>query len=255
MIAKSLSVWALNILCHQKGRTFGIEASEQLQRSGIKLIGPPLALYCNRSAAAAGDDEVHFIAALVPPIVNLAGLEAAMHLVQNKMFPQYPHIIGTQAVPTPEAANKAGIEPIDLRRSHNLRRFVTVERPDDMSHKSRLKRGQIVADGGPADFTGASVFSGFENAPAVDQQKFQQPLERMTTLKTKKLQDILGPIAVNPFLILHLGRAVIQKKRRQSAVEHAAFQCAVTEIDSIGGNHRCQPEVGLAPRQGITELG
>ena len=67
MIAKSLSVWALNILCHQKGRTFGIEASEQLQRSGIKLIGPPLALYCNRSAAAAGDDEVHFIAALVPP--------------------------------------------------------------------------------------------------------------------------------------------------------------------------------------------
>lgn len=64
------------------------------------------------------------------PVVEGLALEGGEWFVQDKVLPEETEIVGPERRPAPMVADEAGIEPVDLRRRHDLRRPARAEWPD-----------------------------------------------------------------------------------------------------------------------------
>ena len=97
-------------------------------------------------------------------------------------------------------ADEAGIKSIDLRCGDNLCSPASCEWSHHMSDERCLQDPEVVGNGGPAHLTRPGIAAGLENSPTMDEQKFNEPLERVTPFEAEQLLDVLGPVGVHPLL-------------------------------------------------------
>src|SRR3990170_5080747 len=66
----------------------GIATSKRPEMRGIELAGRTLALDRRGRLAAGGDDEIHLVAVLAPPVMDRRPPEVSLQLVEDEVLPE-----------------------------------------------------------------------------------------------------------------------------------------------------------------------
>ena len=82
------NVLAVNVGGNDEVFPLGMAASERPEPGIFKGVGSSLAFDGDGWPSGAGDHEIHFVAVFVPPVVNVASLQASLDLVEDKMLPE-----------------------------------------------------------------------------------------------------------------------------------------------------------------------
>src|SRR5271157_65341 len=195
-------LWVLLAECEQVG--------------SIEIACRPLALYGQRLSPARRQHKIHFMSALIAPVMQLLGLEVCHDLIQYKMFPQNPQVLGTQFLPATVVTHKSRVEAVHLRGRHDLICSMRAEGADYVGYKRRLQDLQISTDCRAAHCTGTRKAGSFKDPAALGQHQLDELLERTAALQPEQFLDVLGPVGVHPLLKITLGELISQKERRQS---------------------------------------
>ena len=99
-----------------------IGAAKGAEVCRIEIAGCPLALDGGRRRAPAGQDEVDLVAVLAAPVVDAAGAQVRMDLVEDEVLPQEPQVLAAERVPAAVVADEARVEAVDLRGGDDLGR-------------------------------------------------------------------------------------------------------------------------------------
>src|ERR1035437_10727593 len=89
--------------------------AECLQVGSIEIVCRPPTLYGQRLSPARREHKIHFMSALIAPVMHLAGLEVCHDLIQYEMLPQNPQVLGTQFLPAAVVTHKSSVEAVHLR--------------------------------------------------------------------------------------------------------------------------------------------
>jgi len=122
-----------------------------------------------------------------------------------------------------------------------------------VDHQRGLEHGEVVSDRRSADLACAREGRGLEDTATLSHEQLDEALEGLSALEAEQLEDVLGPIGVDPLLEVTLRRLLGEEKRRQASVQHPVLQILVAEVCEIGERHGRQPDLGLAAGEGVPE--
>jgi hypothetical protein len=77
----------------QNHASFGIEGLERHEVARLSCLEFPFAFHGDGRESPTGENEVEFVLLLVPPMIDLTGLEMGAQLIENKVFPEAAEIL------------------------------------------------------------------------------------------------------------------------------------------------------------------
>jgi len=101
----------------------------------------------------------------------------------------------------------------------------------------------------------ARACGGLEHAAALSHEQLDEALEGMPSLEPEELEDVLGPVGVDPLLEVMLRGLLGEEERREATVKQPMGQILVAEVDEVGERHRRQPHLGLPASERVAEPG
>ena len=122
-----------------------------------------------------------------------------------------------------------------------------------MDHEGGLEHGEVVRDRRAADLARPREGRGLEHAAALRHEQLDEALEGLPPLEAEQLEDVLGPVGVDPLLEVTLRRRLGQEEGRQASVQQPVREVLVAEVDEVGERHRRQPDLRLAAGEGVAE--
>ncbi len=131
--------------------TLRVDGPEGCQRIGVERVGVPFALDGIDGVAVAGDDEIDFAPAFVPPVEGWRAGQAGLDRFENHMLPEIAEVVGSEGIPTPHERNEAGVESIDLGLLHEFGAGTAVEGPHAGGGVGGLEGAQVAFHSGPGD--------------------------------------------------------------------------------------------------------
>ena len=178
-----------------------------------------------------------------------------VQLVEYQVLPQGAAVGRPEGIPAAVIAHEAGVEPVDLGGRDDLGRPPTREGADGMHDEGGLEDGHVVGDRRAAHLAGPGEGGGLEDAPALGQEELDQPLKRVAPFEPEQLENVLGPVGVQPFLKIALGKLAGQEEGRQPAPQEAMVEVAAAEVRQVGEGHRGKPHLGLPAGQRVPKAG
>ena len=231
----------------------GIGAGEDQQVRRIEITSGPFTFDGRRAFPARRPDQVHFVTLFVPPVTQVGGLKMRGEFVEDVVFPEVAQVVGPQAGPAAMGTDEASVETIDFGGGDDFVAAAGTERSEHQGHGGSFEDGEIVRDGGAADFARRGESGRLKNAAALGQEKFYESLEGSAALEAEEFLDVLGPVGIHPFLEIALGRFRRQEEGREAAMQQAMQEVGVAKVGQIRLDHRGEPQFRLAPGERVAK--
>ena len=151
-----------------------VDGPEGGQRIGVECVGIPFTLDGIDGVPIAGDDEIDFATAFVPPVERRRVGQAGLDRFENHMLPEIAEVVGAEGIPTPHERHEAGVESIDLGLLDELRAGTAVEGPHAGSGMGGLEGAQMAFHSGAGDAEFRGGFGDIELAAALPQRIFEE---------------------------------------------------------------------------------
>lgn len=230
-----------------------VDGPECSQRVGIERVGIPFALDGIDGVAVAGDDEIDFASAFVPPVERGRFGQAGLQRFENHMLPEIAKILRAEGIPAPHEGQEAGVESIDLGLLDEFRAGATVERAHAGGGVCGLEGAEVAFHRGPGDAEFRGGFGDIELASALPQHIFEERGEAVDVAKAKEALDVACEKRVHPLAIECRAFGFGQKRLGQPAVKQSALECG-SEIGQFLEHDGDEVDGALATGKGVAEF-